>query len=137
DQTLANTAVEELLRYDSPPQFVSRVVVEPHDRVGKALRAGDSVLPGIAARTAIRRSSGRQTASTSDRRPTRTSRWGSAPPSAPSSVANRLPGDVGTRQARAAAGSAPLIAPLARTLLPDLVEERRRSSQCASSYSPS
>ncbi len=49
DPTLASAAVEELLRYDSPPQFVSRVVAESHDRGGKALRAGDSVLLGIAA----------------------------------------------------------------------------------------
>jgi cytochrome P450 len=48
DPALASTAVEELLRYDSPPQFVSRVVVEAHHRGGKALRAGDSVLLGIA-----------------------------------------------------------------------------------------
>ena len=44
---LLPTAVEELLRYDSPPQFVSRVVVEDTELGGTALRAGDSVLVGI------------------------------------------------------------------------------------------
>ena len=47
DPSLAVTAVEELLRYDSPPQFVSRVVAEPCELRGKALRSGDSVLLGI------------------------------------------------------------------------------------------
>ena len=48
DPTLVNPAVEEFLRYDTPPQFISRVVSEPHERGGKTLRAGDSVLLGIA-----------------------------------------------------------------------------------------
>lgn len=48
DPALTTTAVEELLRYESPPQFVSRVVVEAHERGGKSLRRGDSVLLGIA-----------------------------------------------------------------------------------------
>jgi cytochrome P450 len=48
DPALVHTAVEELLRYDTPPQFISRVVAEAHDRGGKPLRPGDSVLVGIA-----------------------------------------------------------------------------------------
>jgi cytochrome P450 len=47
DPSLAGPAVEELLRYDSPPQLVSRVVVEPCELGGKSLRPGDSVLLGI------------------------------------------------------------------------------------------
>jgi len=47
DPSLAVAAVEELLRYDSPPQFVSRVVAEPWELRGRALRPGDSVLIGI------------------------------------------------------------------------------------------
>lgn len=46
---LVPTAVEELLRYDSPPQFVSRVVVETTTLGGAMLRPGDSVLVGIGA----------------------------------------------------------------------------------------
>ena len=48
DPSLAAQAVEELVRYDTPPQFVSRVVAEPCELRGKALRPGDSVLLGIA-----------------------------------------------------------------------------------------
>lgn len=47
DATLAGAAVEECLRYESPPQFISRVVAEAHERGGKTLRPGDSVLLGI------------------------------------------------------------------------------------------
>jgi cytochrome P450 len=47
DPSLAGPAVEELLRYDSPPQFVSRVVVEQCELRGTTLQAGDSVLLGI------------------------------------------------------------------------------------------
>jgi len=47
DPSLAVAAVEEFLRYDSPPQFISRVVAEPCELRGKALRPGDSVLLGI------------------------------------------------------------------------------------------
>ena len=47
DPALAAAAVEELLRYDSPPQFVSRVVAEECELRGKTLRAGDSLLLGI------------------------------------------------------------------------------------------
>ncbi len=47
DPSLAVSAVEELLRYDSPPQFISRVVAESFELRGKALRPGDSVLLGI------------------------------------------------------------------------------------------
>jgi hypothetical protein len=47
DPSLGASAVEELVRYDSPPQFVSRVVVESSEVRGRTLRAGDSVLLGI------------------------------------------------------------------------------------------
>jgi len=47
DPTLAVTAVEELLRWDSPPQFISRVVRADCELRGKAMRAGDTVLVGI------------------------------------------------------------------------------------------
>jgi cytochrome P450 len=47
DPALIEPAVEELLRFDSPPQFVSRVVTTACDLRGKALRPGDSVLAGI------------------------------------------------------------------------------------------
>ena len=46
---LVPSAVEELLRYESPPQFISRVVGEPVELRGKHLRPGDSVLLGIGA----------------------------------------------------------------------------------------
>ncbi len=49
DPSLVVSAVEELLRYDSPPQFISRVVAEDCTLAGKTLRAGDSVLVGIGA----------------------------------------------------------------------------------------
>jgi cytochrome P450 len=48
DASLAVPAVEELLRYDTPPQFVSRVIGESCELRGKILRPGDSVLLGIA-----------------------------------------------------------------------------------------
>src|SRR5262249_21215401 len=47
DPALAVPAVEELLRFDSPPQLVSRVVAEECELRGKTLRSGDSVLLGI------------------------------------------------------------------------------------------
>ncbi len=47
DPSLAVAAVEELLRYDTPPQFISRVVAAPSELRGKALRPGDTVLLGI------------------------------------------------------------------------------------------
>jgi cytochrome P450 len=47
DPALVTTAVEELLRYDSPPQFVSRVVGRTLELRGKTLQPGDSVLLGI------------------------------------------------------------------------------------------
>lgn len=47
DPRVVPTAVEELLRYDSPPQFVSRVVTETTELGGATLHAGDSVLVGI------------------------------------------------------------------------------------------
>jgi cytochrome P450 len=47
DPSLAGPAVEELVRYDTPPQFISRVVIAPCELGGKALRSGESVLLGI------------------------------------------------------------------------------------------
>lgn len=47
DMSLATSAVEELLRYDTPPQFVSRVVREPLALRGRTLGAGDTVLLGL------------------------------------------------------------------------------------------
>jgi cytochrome P450 len=47
DPALAVPAVEELVRWDSPPQFVSRVVAQPCELRGKPLRPGESVLLGI------------------------------------------------------------------------------------------
>jgi hypothetical protein len=47
DPALAVPAVEELVRWDTPPQFVSRVAGEACELRGKTLRAGDSVLLGI------------------------------------------------------------------------------------------
>ena len=47
DPSLAAPAVEELVRYESPPQFISRVVGEAVELRGKRLHPGDSVLLGI------------------------------------------------------------------------------------------
>jgi len=47
DSSLVPLALEELVRYDSPPQFVSRVVGESFELRGRTLRQGDSVLLGI------------------------------------------------------------------------------------------
>jgi pimeloyl-[acyl-carrier protein] synthase len=47
DPSLVVSAVEELLRWESPPQFVSRVVAEPCELRGKPLRPGELVLLGI------------------------------------------------------------------------------------------
>jgi pimeloyl-[acyl-carrier protein] synthase len=47
DAALVPTAVEELLRYETPPQFVSRTVREACTLRGSSLRAGDTVLVGI------------------------------------------------------------------------------------------
>ena len=44
DPSLANTAVEELLRFDSPVQFTSRILKEDLTVGGKALKAGQPVL---------------------------------------------------------------------------------------------
>jgi cytochrome P450 len=44
DPSLANTAVEELLRFDSPVQFTSRALKEDVTVGGKALKAGQMVL---------------------------------------------------------------------------------------------
>jgi cytochrome P450 len=46
---LASLATEELVRYETPPQFVSRVIAQSCEIGGKALRAGDAVLLGIGA----------------------------------------------------------------------------------------
>jgi cytochrome P450 len=42
-------AIEELLRYDSPVQFLGRVALEDMDCGGKRLSRGDLVLPVLAA----------------------------------------------------------------------------------------
>ena len=47
DPALAVPAVEELVRWDTPPQFVSRVVAEACELRGRRLRPGDAVLLGI------------------------------------------------------------------------------------------
>lgn len=47
DPSLVAPAVEECLRFDSPPQFVSRVVAEPCELRGKPFARGDAVLVGI------------------------------------------------------------------------------------------
>jgi cytochrome P450 len=53
---IAGTAVEELLRYDSPVQFNMRCALEPADLIGVALERGDRVivLQGAANRDPIR-----------------------------------------------------------------------------------
>jgi cytochrome P450 len=47
DPSLVPSAVEELVRYDTPPQFVSRVVATRCELGGKVLEPGDSMLLGI------------------------------------------------------------------------------------------
>jgi len=47
DPSLVPSAVEELVRFDTPPQFVSRVVATRCELGGKVLAAGDSMLLGI------------------------------------------------------------------------------------------
>ena len=47
EPALAVPAVEELVRWETPPQFVSRIVAEPCELRGRALRPGDAVLLGI------------------------------------------------------------------------------------------
>jgi hypothetical protein len=47
DPSLVPSAVEELVRYDTPPQFVSRVLATHCELGGKILEAGDSMLLGI------------------------------------------------------------------------------------------
>ncbi len=49
DPSVTAPAVEELLRYDSPPQFISRVVLCDSELRGKQLRAGDTMLLGLGA----------------------------------------------------------------------------------------
>src|SRR4029450_8665241 len=44
DPTLARTAVEELLRFDSPVQSVGRAAVEDVELAGKVIRRGDLVV---------------------------------------------------------------------------------------------
>jgi pimeloyl-[acyl-carrier protein] synthase len=46
---LIGTAVEELLRFDSPVQMTGRVVLEPLELGGKAISAGEFVLPLLGA----------------------------------------------------------------------------------------
>jgi hypothetical protein len=43
------TAIEELLRYDTPPQFISRAAVVDLELGGKTIRAGDTVLACLGA----------------------------------------------------------------------------------------
>jgi cytochrome P450 len=46
---LIDAAVEELLRYDSPAQLISRTALVDFELRGKTIRAGDAVLAGIGA----------------------------------------------------------------------------------------
>jgi cytochrome P450 len=46
---LASSAVEEFVRYETPPQFVSRVIGQRCEMGGKTLHTGDAVLLGIGA----------------------------------------------------------------------------------------
>jgi pimeloyl-[acyl-carrier protein] synthase len=46
---LIGTAIEELLRFDSPVQMTGRIVMEPLELGGKAIPAGDFVLPLLGA----------------------------------------------------------------------------------------
>lgn len=56
DPALVPHAVDEILRYDSPAQFVRRLVLEPMDLTGVRLEPGDNVvtLPGAANRDPAR-----------------------------------------------------------------------------------
>jgi cytochrome P450 len=47
DPELAKRAVEELLRYDSPAQFIGRAVVDDVELAGRTLRRGDTVIGAI------------------------------------------------------------------------------------------
>ena len=49
DPTMIPTAVEELLRYDSPVQFMGRIAPTDVECGGKRIRSGDLVLPVLAA----------------------------------------------------------------------------------------
>jgi len=49
DPGLIGTAVEELLRFDSPPQFVARTATVELELHGRTIRPGDTVLLGIGA----------------------------------------------------------------------------------------
>ncbi|MEJ7584845.1 MAG: cytochrome P450 [Acidimicrobiales bacterium] len=49
DPGLDSTAVDELLRYDSPVQFSRRIVLEPLELEGQAIEAGEMVLTGLGA----------------------------------------------------------------------------------------
>ena len=44
DSELLDTAIDEMLRYDSPVQFIIRVVLEDMEFRGKSLRAGQRVM---------------------------------------------------------------------------------------------
>src|SRR5262249_30780524 len=46
---LIDTAVEELLRYDSPAQFISRTALVDFELRGQRIKAGESVLAGLGA----------------------------------------------------------------------------------------
>lgn len=56
DPALIGDAIEEMLRYDSPAQFVRRQVLEPMEIAGVRLAAGDDIvtLPGAANRDPAR-----------------------------------------------------------------------------------
>lgn len=49
DPTLLGSAIEELLRFDSPVQMTARIATEPIEIDGNAIAAGDWVLPLIGA----------------------------------------------------------------------------------------
>lgn len=45
DPALGRNAIDELLRFDSPVQFVQRVAIEPIELAGNTIAPGDSVIP--------------------------------------------------------------------------------------------
>jgi cytochrome P450 len=49
EPSLIDSAVEELLRFDSPAQLISRTAVANFELRGKSIRAGDSLLAGLGA----------------------------------------------------------------------------------------
>jgi cytochrome P450 len=48
-RALADSAVEEFLRFDSPAQFIGRAVIEPTELGGKALQPGDALIQVLGA----------------------------------------------------------------------------------------